>query len=1506
MRTIRLKHDLHQSLSLSSRSNLNALDSSASIENLRKAADAIFANDNDDSFNSSITIPDSDDDDQSAVLDDDFVIEALNSDIGKAILSNDASEKAFIDGIDDISDDGSIDGRLMRTLGIGAKEHTATTSGSLKEIPSDKLALLEKAKSGRAVIDYFQLTSGVEKPDVIWVEYRLPAFDGKSSTEGRIRVKAPVSKRPGLSSTFKANCAINFAVKLDKESPNALVQECISFKVTAITSKPKSRFGKSHIGESSELWRGSATIKCDEVLRSNSGGWQGIISVISVGTPSRLPQPVSKKNTKSGAETPRILGELACSFQFSEDSPVPSKNEASSKGNPKDTKLSNPNKSEHTQQPEEIYSAPHVRPMYFHLHLSTSRALSIIPSSPANAIFVYLVARFFSSSTAPIETPPMRYEPPFDVKTGRLNEPFNFKFQCTLPLAFTDEFIASMKSHSVIAEIVVLEVPDCSSAIWAPAMRSRCKTKILGIVKLPFQQLVDVVVSSKSHLNLPKIEDSVPIMIPDAEYVVLDPFTGTNKGWVTSSMAIGSWKQIESVRKPENQRSPSPIRSVGALKNSPVTSNRNSPKPKLYNASSSSVPNKSPEAIKHAFESVTDKIVTESPMKDFTSTMKVHLAECSISVRIHRVCGVLGLLNRLADSTSKNADAVSHAIEIGANVFVTLNIFPDDEVDESATDNNATITSPIVARTFAPEFDHEVEITVQGLDTDLITWIQKGGAAHGKIWHRIPAEISPTNVSTDVFLGEFYVPLLPLLVRSKGISSEWFDVLPANEKQKSEVVSAVQISACFKTGDDIKQLYTPIEIMGKNDNRDYLRSLRFTVVINEFSIPSKYLSNGFIFFKWTYPQLVNIKSNSDGTVKIQSQKSPAVEVTKIKPDAHSVMTDYRKSVVLKLNPAVLAVFKESSFEVTAIHVVDNVETVIGTAYLDCWSLMNGIVQRMNYEDPNSDAKLVEKSCPLIDSVSRNLSGSRINLRVEMKALRDSKTHLLDTSPSRRKESLKSLSAELENNFSFRNPVEYSPTREAKRFAREKSHNEARPTIFDKKGIKRIHDTIGLNIEIERASHLPLMKDPYADVMVSPFVRHHEVQTVPPNSFALFFWSDDIGNPNIPTHTFRSRVIGAQTSPSWRYQSFVSVKRDRKSLLRLRDAFHFDVHVLHVPLLNVARDSQQGSVVDASTKTEPIGICQISFAPLFSGAEEIYGWQPIVDFDGSVKGQLLIRVSPAENLAASLQNLEIGYMRNTTNLLREVPLNPPLRPPSPAAIAISPPRNARTDPLRCSQASNTSALAAALSASRDASFSSQNVDTWVWTGVKWEHRQVKVEVNNVPDSSTDFQDASFTTNMLRKTPSPIKKPSKPPKLDLKTDNGSVSKKMVLSKSIDELDQLCDMIQSRISQLHLKLSPVKTTGPFSDSPLKEGQGTQFPSPKTFGDTEARSDLSETHVATKSNGSSIPLLPKDLEIEKEVIPSKSSNDDHDMSDGETWELLQSAYDIELEAEKVILSVV
>eukprot|EP00842_Homolaphlyctis_polyrhiza_P002614 jgi/Hompol1/3353/HPOL_003213-RA len=1142
------------------------------------------------------------DQDTDEILNDDFVIEALKSEAGRRLLAKSSNPNATddadleISAEDDYEDDDnddvenahsdleSNDGRLLRTLKLGPASNAAKLASNKLPFSFATVELLKEMHSCHVRFETFELSQSLPKPDTIWIEYHFPSFSGSDPMDGRVRVKqmsaAPANRRAILGSSksrlalstnqsstpvqFAVNESLAFAVRLlDKATLKALSTEAVFIKITGLSSKAKSKVDTGSRAapntvtsnpskDTKQLWSGTGTLRVTDLLNAKNLQWQGKIRIWRADQ-SRLPRPVltTTKATNvaqpsipamSGESMLRHVGELSVSFELAREfvqpqtmvrqskspepaAPTVSQQPAASEPVPVDVK------------PRETGS---VRPMYFHLQIRSTRALSIVPSVSASSTFLYLVIRLFSSQTTPIQTAPIVYEPPFDVATGHLNVSPDFQFECTLPLALTDEFVNSSMQAPIVVEVHLIEVADTNSTTWLPWMRAKSSSRLLGLIRLPLPQLIAAVVSSQIHLSSRSIasdEDNMPIMMPNAEYAIVDPFSGIAKGWATSMMAIGTWAT------------------------GPGDSQHQSYDPHI-----------------------------------------------------------------------------------------------EDLYDQS------TIRTPLIAQTFTPLYDHGVELTVRGLDTDLITWIRKGGTARGRVWHRIPSEYSSDGTPHDVLLGVFQVPLQGLLTRPNGIQEQWFDVVPIGEWKQLDanksggidnssnisIVAAVQASVSFRTGFDLGevldsnsgQLLSETDLsLTPSSVSTMPTSMQLTIEIDKVQLP---VSNGLIngtlspeaislsklFVRWRYP-VVEFTASGQPQVRWQPEQSDRVAWN----SAHEPglwKLAYHKSVSVRLIKDVVTHFRTSLMEIQAV-LVDSrgVQQCAASAWVDLAPLLTQarLARRAaSADDRHRRANAaIDRQFPLICVSSCDLGGATIHIRMQAEMTRSTK--LFETV----RKTLPSATLSTVTATKDETTITQAAVADVAPAADDTTTLLVLPEESASEHIS--FPSISVQVTVERATHLPLMEDPFADSIASPFVRDSELQTVPPNAFVMFSWQDDAGHDK---HTSASqevmhysRLIPAQTNPSWNYQTSISIARTSRTLKMIKNDCHIDFSVYHVPKINVARNSQRNDLsVAADVKKDLIGVARVSLRPLFGSMSEIHGWYPIKDMQGSPRGQMKKSLSEA--------------------------------------------------------------------------------------------------------------------------------------------------------------------------------------------------------------------------------------------------------------------------------------
>ncbi|KAJ1342132.1 hypothetical protein BSLG_003311 [Batrachochytrium salamandrivorans] len=1172
------------------------------------------------------------------VLNDDFVIEALKTEAGKRLLDKRSTTGVNLGEEDSFqlsssaetsdyhsescSDNESADGRVLKMLHLKPTSATPRANSRHALLAESLFSYFKSVRSCHVILDSFILLPSKQKPDTIWVEYVFPAFNQHSPVKGRLRmrpeaanIKQPAAYHPASRHSrslaeekstkghdvYIADEPITLPVSfINRDQLMLLTDELIQLKLIGLMSKGRGKWGtgtkstfrrkgdpvsNNHLSsESNQLWVANGIIRCKDLLLSKRLQWQGKVDFWAAER-SRLPRPIS------GSAKTILSATSAYHDNISQRDPLSS----------------------------------HIGDMN-------------------------MTVEFISEKSMPEAHVPL----PTQVSPSALHLTTASDIPHTA-LAFTDEFLKAGAHSPIIAEIHAIRVANSSSTIWASEMRSRGKTNLVGLIRLPLPQLIAAVLSSKAHLDIRGSgdDDQTPILIPDTEYAILDPFAGTAKGWVTAFMAVGTWSQINHIRQGEAKHM------VSA--NTPEDTAITLPTMQIGNACSP-IPTRDPPPGLDAEVSIPlslhkqhhddSSFEASRPCNDqddhddsgVLPDCDTVPAECCIEVGIHSACGILGLLRCLpSDFSGITDEALQLAKEVGADVFVTLVLFPEDtDFNNTGLNGNehsidtmqdpSIICTQLVPKTFSPVYHHQVELTVCGLDTDLISWIRSGGTAHGKIWHRVPSHLSPTGISKDILLGTFLVPLDALLLRKSGIHNQWVYIQPVSSpvdtihdpsrassslNGSSGAIAAVQISVRFRTG----------------------------MELGEFS------------------------DELDRSIGIHDASVIESPITSMK----------------------LAI------DISEVDLADSDRSHYGDLDLSTARML------IRWKYP-----LVQIHAPLIQEVSNDLGGAVMHIRLKLDVMRTSK--LFETT---RKEQIAHISivktpvaADVVCNASLQHSEISSlkPSTNAFLVDTNSGSVEIPPALTVQE-----ESRISIHISVERATHLPLMDDPFADSMVSPFVRVSETKTIPPNSFVAFSWPSSPLQFDGERTDYQSRVIGALTNPTWCYQTKIEVSRTRRAVNILK------------------------TEVNEETKKDLIGIARVAFHPLFGGMSEINGWYPVKDASGAICGQLM-----------------------ECNTLQPV----------------------------------------------------HSVDTWVWTGRKWEHRQVKVQ-------SPATEDVNPDDTPVVPAESSIVVPSTETCTTLKTKTGRVVSKKSLTETLKDLDQLRESMYARLSEISHPQHDAKSTATLSRS-------------------------------------------------------------------------------------------
>ncbi|RKO84324.1 hypothetical protein BDK51DRAFT_35331, partial [Blyttiomyces helicus] len=792
--------------------------------------------------------PESEEDADSDALDDDLIIEALNSGRGKTLLERrkrrsqllqsggstfdndtDPDDEPGANDEDDDDDDADVSSDERRRRALADLERGARRQRNLgMELPTARIAALYQVDAVRIRLVRVELVPDFANVASLSIEHRIPV-PLEAALVTRVAVKVPMTARTTLRRAAPMVVPVDrmavIPCRFDAATVKIWMREGIPFKVAALQAagavlgrstgaKPVVSFGRAAATSTAAAgarksriaWTGMATLPCKDVLRDAEMRWEGPISIWT----SAVPAGGDGLGGPSEGDGARLLGKLIVALELvahdalesrqgperataAPESPTKDKDHANDTIPVKDAP-SVPAPAPTADPPLELPSGP----FYFHVHITTARSLSVAATRSDDATLVHLVARLFSSGAAPIETPPIAYTGNFDPATGRIADPPSFDMNCTVPLAITAEFVRTHQDTPLIVEVRVSEPAASSSAL-------------LGLVKLPFHQLLRTLVAQPGPH---RAASDMPIMVPDAEYPVIDPFSGAAKGWVRAFLALGSWDQISRVRKREEGEGERAERLAEARRR-----------------------------LREEYES--GEILTETPRDESGVSAGGEVvppaedasvpAECSLHVTIHRACGLAALLDAAIAVRRRNTISISDdppssplytpldfAREVGPNPYIRLRLFPvsvarvvpEDGADDNDDDDPTMIATPVLARTFTPTFDYAIAMTIRGVDAALVRWMREGGEARGEIVHRSPRDVDglvaddadddydDDDSGEDIVLGSFRVPLKPLVSRPAGFSG-WVAVESEGEDAPEPVRAAVLIAARFHSGFDL-------------------------------------------------------------------------------------------------------------------------------------------------------------------------------------------------------------------------------------------------------------------------------------------------------------------------------------------------------------------------------------------------------------------------------------------------------------------------------------------------------------------------------------------------------------------------------------------------------------------------------------------------------------------------------------------------------------------------------
>ncbi|KAI8820206.1 uncharacterized protein EV422DRAFT_82934 [Fimicolochytrium jonesii] len=1309
----------------------------------------------------------------SDILGDDILIEALNSEAGKTLIgqgkvrhpsgydnyvaSDDGSEDERTDGgrdgDDDEDDDGaqsyedrddlSIDERKRRAIlpryPTRAQVDTEAKPGNRK-LSMERLTSLGRVTSICITAHNLELQpeSVPHSATGLFLDITIPWGPGR----GTERITMPSKSLPRLTASRNASrrpvgappenskwiAAFEreqvFPCTFDASLVKSWVGNDIEFQITA-NQIPVSKLGSRTTLAARQRtaaqpsWSIGGTLPCRNVLFN-----EGLI------LKGKVPLS-SKRGGPRNAERQSNIGELHVTVELQYAAPS-SVTEQSSTHPWTAPPLNAPTeerkaKASDLRSGTEPFRAPPV-PHYLYLNISTARALSIMPTLNASTVQLFLIVRFFSSSSPPIETAPISYKPPFDLQTGKLNPPSEFGFHYTVPLAITEQFVRTHSETPLIAEVWMVDAESAVTAPTLPTTKERGNStlvdrgaKLLGLVKLPFSQVLKTLVEAYRYPAASYEE--LPVMVPNAEYAILDPFSGNAKGWVTASLALGTWGQVKKIRPPDHK---------------PAEADRETERGKSAEASGRDEKTKRRHVNRHHEG---DQAVGSRKAPRERRKSKEGGSDCQMLITIHRACGLRGLISALLRHRTNTHQSSSErdqytplhfAEEVGVNAFVRLQMFSQrishvrqssissETAQEDFTEDDVCVETPIIAHTYTPDWEFSAELTVRGLDDDLIRWMRQGGEARGEIWHKVPRDEGDATFSEDVLLGTFGVPLRECLLKSHGVDKAWLTVVGHDDAE-----AAIRVSARFAPGFDLPLGLGQGYILRAGEHwwcQMQITARRVKVATQRPKAAGTHLTNPspfavedmHIYVRWH--RVRQPVSDVDVSEEFTTESSRPVPARRSYGDQTLVADlDYSFEEEFEITSSVYKAMAEErlAFEIMQRGSEGKDDTLLGTAYVDL-SELYGRMRITHSKGKGSPSRRQHQKSSIIDGTFQvihpsvpDLLGSSIELRIGL---------------TRSEEPLKGTNAKPDVEASEELQTKDLPVRTIPTVT-----IPIVPTLPPEISVP----PIPIDVIVEKAMQLPLMADPVCTYLPSPFVPQDQQQLAPPNTFVTFNWA---GTPDTDV---RTPVVPAQRSPTWNFTATVAQERTEAALRQLKAEKSITFQVWHAPSYGIGRkpapDLIATNVVSDDQRTELLGSAVVELGGLFGGFKEIHGWYHVLDDRKLSKGQLLIRVRPAENVAAILREMTgaleyKGHGSKGSSCGRRTLEDACADMP---AVAIAVPSNRREETL----SSSIQSLVTATSTSKMALQAGQIFDTWVWTGSKWAHRQL--DVRTVEDETSTF-------------------------------------------------------------------------------------------------------------------------------------------------------------------------
>ncbi|KNE59751.1 hypothetical protein, variant [Allomyces macrogynus ATCC 38327] len=738
---------------------------------------------------------------------------------------------------------------------------------------------------------------------------------------------------------------------------------------------------------------------------------------------------------------------------------------------------------------------------------------------------------------------------------------------------------------------------------------SSAKT-LFGMVKLPLHQVLQTVLRT-----FPKVvwHQLLPIALADLTCPVVDPRTGTHRGWLEAGIEVA--------------RRNTPVLSA------PDTRSRPAPQP----------------AGMAAAEPAVSPLPPPSPPPSATLLVRFHSASGMLTLARHVLAQLVqheqdaidpfapALLD-LPGPQTEYAHALRRVLHGDAlNLYVSLSIFPPAAAKRFGVDPTSLV-SPIAWDAAVPAWDADDpghELVLPRIDSAVLAWFEAPHAvAHGQIVHRFTTTSGSAPLD-DVVVGEFRIDLARLVKRSGGLADAYVTVrAPADVVVGARHVAVPALDAVGCVHVDVvftdtvpRALPEFAPVLVRLEMAGHLQRAGLATVLGASAMQRS----------------VSVEPGVHIDVDLALFQSPGAAA--VTADASGTWT---WSTELVLTAEVMQAVLNGR---VVVHVRDNGDEPVGTAVIDTYAVAHALLRLLNgylpadrvafrapvlpVESPTAVAMTAVGAFVIKHGVetpvmARLVRMAQVSPVVGCAHDQDGVDHAAD--------------AGVQNDHGPAGPLPAQPAHV------QQHHADA---VVDDASVL-------FEVTVVEAQALSVPTPPSQGPTVVYVSFAWTTDTSLATDLGASIRSTVSDAPDRQTHHTPAAQLEAPAHVAWHATTYVAQSTTRAALARLRrkKVVVFKVWVAA---------AEEGAVVPTA-HDRLVGFAKVDVAPLAHGMPMLDGWYNVLDFHGESCGQLHVRVRPV----APLQ--EEGASSSLVVQLVPVTVAPSAQPVvAAAAIPASPPR-----------------------------------------------------------------------------------------------------------------------------------------------------------------------------------------------------------------------------------------